>query len=82
MITEAEKKFRIVSKEGFVFVKNLNEGKESAYSRFMANAIFLIQSPRMSMKIVEGIGQLDLNNRDTIGDVYEYVWDKRWRWVG
>ena len=73
---EAEKMFRIVSKDVFVFIKNLNEGKESAYSKFMANATFLIQSPRTLVKIVEGIDQLDMNNRDTMGDVYEYVLGK------
>ena len=73
---EAEKMFRIVSKDVFVFIKNLNEGKESAYSKFMANATFLIQSPRTLVKIVECIDQLDMNNRDTMGDVYEYVLGK------
>ena len=73
---EAEKMYRIISKDVFVFIKNLNEGKESAYSRFMANATFLIQSPRTLVKIVEGIDHLDMNNKDTMGDVYEYVLGK------
>ena len=67
---------RIVSKDVFVFIKNLSSGKESAYSRFMENATFLIQSPRTLTKIVEGIDHLDMNNRDTMGDVYEYVLSK------
>ena len=37
----------------------------------MTNASFLIQSPRTLTKIVEGINALDMNNRDTMGDVYE-----------
>ena len=73
---EAEAMFRTISKDVFVFIKNLNEGKESAYSRFMQNATFLIQSPRTLVKIVEGIDALDMNNRDTMGDVYEYVLGK------
>ena len=73
---EAEQMYRIVSKDAFIFIKNLNEGRESAYSKFMANASFLIQSPRTLVKIVEGIDQLDMNNRDTMGDVYEYVLGK------
>lgn len=73
---EAEAMYRTVSKDVFVFIKNLNEGKESAYSKFMANATFLIQSPRNLVKIVEGIDSLDMNNRDTMGDVYEYVLGK------
>ena len=73
---DPETMFRIVSKDVFVFIKTLNEGKESAYSRFMENATFLIQSPRTLTKIVEGIDHLDMNNRDTMGDVYEYVLSK------
>ena len=73
---EPEAMFRIVSKDAFVFIKNLNEGKESAYSRFMQNATFLIQSPRTLTKIVEGIDHLDMNNRDTMGDTYEYILGK------
>ena len=73
---EAEAMFNIISRDVFVFIKNLNKGKESAYSRFMQNATFLIQSPRTLTKIVEGINALDMNNRDTMGDVYEYVLGK------
>ena len=73
---EPETMYRIVSKDAFIFIKTLNEGKESAYSRFMENATFLIQSPRTLTKIVEGIDHLDMNNRDTMGDTYEYILGK------
>ena len=73
---EAEEMYRIISRDAFSFIKNLNTGKESAYSRFMSNATFLIQNPRTLVKVVEGIDALDMNNRDTMGDVYEYVLGK------
>ena len=73
---DPETMYNIVSKDVFVFIKTLSEGKESAYSRFMENATFLIQSPRTLTKIVEGIDHLDMNNKDTMGDVYEYVLSK------
>ena len=73
---EAEEMYRLISRDVFAFIKNLNTGKESAYSRFMANATFMIQNPRTLVKIVEGIDSLDMNNRDTMGDVYEYVLGK------
>ena len=73
---EAEKMYQTISKDAFIFIKNLNEGKESAYSRFMENATFLIPNPRTLVKIVEGVDKLDMNNRDTMGDVYEYVLGK------
>ncbi len=73
---EAEAMYKLISKDVFVFIKNLNDGKESAYIKFMQNATFLIQSPRSLVKIIEGIDSLDMNNRDTMGDVYEYVLGK------
>ena len=73
---EAEEMFRIIGRDAFAFIKNLNTGRESAYGRFMAGATFLIQNPRTLVKIVEGIDALDMNNRDTMGDVYEYVLGK------
>lgn len=73
---DPETMYKTISKDAFVFIKTLNEGKESAYSRFMDNATFLIQSPRTLTKIVEGIDHLDMTNRDTMGDVYEYVLGK------
>jgi type I restriction enzyme M protein len=73
---EGKQMFDVVSQDVFSFIKHLNSGKESAYSRFMESAIFLIQSPRTLIKVVEGINSLDMNNRDTMGDVYEYILGK------
>ena len=77
---EAEEMFHIVSCDVFSFIKNLNSdnahGKVSAYSRFMQNATFLIRNPRTLVKVVENIDSLDMNNRDSMGDVYEYVLGK------
>lgn len=73
---DAEEMYRIISRDAFTFIKNLNIGRESSYSRFMANATFLIQNPRTLVKVVENIDSLDMNNRDTMGDVYEYVLGK------
>lgn len=73
---DPETLFRTVSRDAFAFIKNLNQGKESAYSRFMQNAIFLIPEPRKLVRIVEGVNGLDMNNRDTMGDVYEYILGK------
>ena len=37
---EPERMFNTIRNDVFPFIKNLNEGKESAYSRFMENAVF------------------------------------------
>lgn len=74
--TDAATMFRTVRNDVFPFIKNLNGGKASAYSRFMGSAIFLIPTERTLARIVDGIDDLDMNNRDTMGDVYEYVLGK------
>ena len=68
--------FNTVRSSVFPFIKNMNEGKQSAYSRFMGNAIFVIPAEKILTKIVETIDDLDMNNRDAMGDVYEYVLGK------
>ena len=74
---EASAMFKNVRDNVFPFIKTLNSGKESAYSRFMGNAAFIINSDRMLARIVDGIDSgLDMNDRDAMGDVYEYVLGK------
>ncbi len=73
---DPETMFALIGRDVFFFIKNLNEGKESAYSRFMDNATFQIPNARTLTKIVEGIDKLDMTNKDTMGDVYEYVLGK------
>ena len=73
---EANAMFRKIQRDVFPFIKNLNSGEDSAYSRFMSNATFLIASPRALQKIVDDIDTLDMTNRDTMGDVYEYMLGK------
>lgn len=73
---EPTRMFNTVRNDVFPFIKNLSDGKECAYSRFMETAVFLVSNPRTLVKIVEGVNGLDMNNRDTMGDVYEYVLGK------
>lgn len=73
---EPQRLFDHVRGDVFSFIKHLSSGTDSAYSRFMENAIFLIQSPRVLVKVVDGINSLDMNNRDTMGDTYEYILGK------
>lgn len=73
---EPSRMFSIVRNDVFVFIKNLGEGKQSAYSRFMQSAVFMIQNPRTLVKVIEGIQNLDMTDRDTMGDVYEYILGK------
>lgn len=65
-----------VRNDVFVFIKNISNGKESSYSRFMKDTIFMIPNERTLAKIVDGISGLDLNDKDAMGDVYEYILGK------
>lgn len=68
--------YQMVRQNVFEFIKHIGTGEESAYSRYMKSAIFLIPNARTLSKIVDGISSLDMNNRDTMGDVYEYILGK------
>lgn len=57
---EATQMFNTIRNDAFAFIKNMNEGKSSAYSRFMRDAVFLIQNPRTLTKIVDGVDALDM----------------------
>lgn len=73
---EPTKMFNVVRNDAFPFIKNLNNSSSSSYSKFMKDAVFMIQNPRTLLKVIEGIDGLDMNNRDAMGDVYEYVLGK------
>lgn len=68
--------FNMVRQNVFEFIKHIGTGEESAYSRYMKNAIFLIPNARTLTKVVEGVKALNMNDRDTMGDVYEYILGK------
>ena len=73
----AENMFDMVRNNVFPFIKEMGHGKETAYTRFMKDAIFLINKPRVLQSLVEQVDGLDMNNRDTMGDVYEYILGKK-----
>lgn len=73
---EASQMYEIVSKEVFPFIKSLHGNKNSAYAKYMGDAIFMIPTPQMLSKIVDGIDKLPMKNRDLQGDLYEYLLSK------
>src|SRR5699024_3407326 len=73
----AEKMYEIVQNEVFPFIKKLHGNKESAYAKYMRDAIFKIPTPLMLSKIVDGINNIDLKrDKDTKCDLYEYLLSK------
>ena len=72
----ADDMYEIVMNGVFPFIKNLHQDGESAYSKYMGDAIFKIPTPAMLTKIVDGIDQLELGDEDSKGDLYEYLLSK------
>lgn len=73
---EAEQMFKTVSQEVFPFIKNLHGGEDTAYSRHMKDAIFMIPTPSLLERVVEQISDVPMEDRDTKGDLYEYMLSK------
>lgn len=60
----------------FPFIKSLGNNKKSSYSKYMQDAIYMIPTPLMLQKVVTGISSIPMKDRDTKGDVYEYLLSK------
>lgn len=60
----------------FPFIKQIGDGKDTAFSRYMKDTVFLIPTPKVLAKVVDGIDVMDMNNKDIMGDVYEYLLGK------
>jgi type I restriction enzyme M protein len=76
----AQQMYDIVSRKVFPFIKNLHGDKDSAFSKYMEDAIFMIPTPQMLEKIITSIDNLQLENteknKDAKGDLYEYLLSK------
>lgn len=68
--------YDMVSKKVFPFIKTMHGDKNSAFTRYMDDAIFMIPTPQMLEKIVTNIDLLPLSDGDTKGDLYEYLLSK------
>lgn len=77
----AERMYSTVQEYVFPFIKSLHGDKNSAYSKYMGDAIFKVPTPLMLDKIVTSMDAIyeqmaQLQNADTRGDVYEYLLSK------
>jgi type I restriction enzyme M protein len=59
----------------FQFIKNMN-GNGTAYARFMKDAVFVIPNAGLLSKVVDLIDDIPMDDRDTKGDLYEYLLSK------
>lgn len=77
----AVRMYSVMQEMVFPFIKNLHGNKESAYSKYMADAIFKLPTPLLLEKVVTAMDGIyeqmaQLKTADTRGDVYEYLLSK------
>ena len=65
----------------FPFIKNLHGDKNSAYSKYMDDAIFKLPTPLLLSKVVDCLDDIynqmaQIHDTDIRGDVYEYLLSK------
>ena len=77
----AAKMYSVMQEWVFPFIKNLHGNKESAYSKYMGDAIFKVPTPLMLDKIVTAMDDMyeqmaKLSDTDARGDIYEYLLSK------
>ena len=77
----ADKMYSIMQEWVFPFIKELHGDKESAYSKYMGDAIFKLPTPLVLSKVVDCLDDIyksmkDVKNVDVRGDVYEYLLSK------
>ncbi len=71
--------YEIVGNKVFPFIKEMNGNNETAFSRYMQDAMFLIPTPQVLQKIITGLDELyehDIQGLDMRGDLYEYMLSK------
>ena len=73
--------YNIVQEWVFPFIKNLHADKNSAYSKYMGDAIFKLPTPLLLSKVIDVLDEIyglmeALHDTDTKGDVYEYLLSK------
>lgn len=67
--------YSVVGEHVFPFLRNLG-GDDSTYSQHMKGARFTIPTPALLSKVVDMLDQVQMDDRDTKGDVYEYMLGK------
>ena len=73
---ESEKMYLVFRDEVFPFIKNLHTDEQSAYSRFMKDAVFIMPTASLLERAVTMIAAIPMEDRDTKGDLYEYLLSK------
>lgn len=66
--------FDIVQNKVFPKIKSLQS--QGSFAEHMKDAIFMIPSPKLLDQVVQMLDNIDMNDKDTKGDLYEYLLSK------
>jgi type I restriction enzyme M protein len=72
---ESKEMYELVSERVFPFLRTMG-GEGSTYAHHMKDARFTIPTPALLTKVVDLIDKLPMEERDTKGDLYEYMLGK------
>ena len=77
----AAQMYSVMQEWVFPFIKTLHADKDSAYAKYMGDAIFKIPTPLMLDKVVTAMDGIyedveQLHSTDARGDIYEYLLSK------
>ena len=77
----AQQMYTVVQEDVFPFIKNLHGDKNSAYAKYMDDAIFKLPTPLVLSKVVDSLDAIyELMDKeqgaDVRGDTYEYLLGK------
>ncbi len=67
--------YDVVANQVFPFIKTLGDA-DSTYATHMKDARFTIPSPALLAKVVDMLDAIPMDDRDTKGDLYEYMLGK------
>jgi len=75
--TDPDVMFKLFTKENgvFDFLKNMG-ATDSTFSSYMKGATFMMPTPRLLAQVVDMLSEINMDDRDTKGDVYEYLLSK------
>ncbi|MGW5071655.1 type I restriction-modification system subunit M [Rhodococcus sp. NPDC004095] len=68
----ADEAFDIVANRVFPFIKEMR-GEDSTYAHFMKDARLTIPNAGMLQRVIDRLDKVPMDNRDTKGDIYEYL---------
>lgn len=72
----SEQMLETVRDKVFPFIKKIHGDEQTSYAKHMKDAIFMIPNAGLLQRVVDMISDIPMEDRDTKGDLYEYMLGK------